>query len=292
MEGNALGACDLESSAEFFGQDPEVDDDAEIVQQSGQISFAGIRIGNLAGKMAADEGASQRMFPEGDGVDAAAFLGHQVEDAAGHGDVADPVKSEADDGAAQRIDFLPAPKDIDVDYVGGRIKREIPDVLNDHGASDTTSGIEHQVFQQGKLFRRQLDPAPGAFDESLHPVDFQIGNRKHRFRGQMAAPHQCPDAGREFTERKRFGKVVVRSSVQALDPIFHARTLGQHKHGNTRLLRPQVAQDADSVEFRQVQVKDYNVVLELSCRGPSLFSIRRNIHRVVLAFETLANESG
>jgi hypothetical protein len=52
------------------------------------------------------------------------------------------------------------------------------------------------------------------------------------------------------------------------------------------------AEDADSVEFRQVQVKDYNVVLELSCCGPSLFSIRQNIHRVVLAFETLTNESG
>jgi hypothetical protein len=53
-----------------------------------------------------------------------------------------------------------------------------------------------------------------------------------------------------------------------------------------------VAQDADSVQLRQVQVENYDVVFQLSCRGPSLFAIRQNVHSVVLAFETLANESG
>ena len=57
-----------------MGNDPDVDDDSEIVKQSGEISLAGIGIGNLAGKMAADERASQRMFPEDDGVDAGARL--------------------------------------------------------------------------------------------------------------------------------------------------------------------------------------------------------------------------
>ena len=54
----------------------------------------------------------------------------------------------------------------------------------------------------------------------------------------------------------------------------------------------QVAQHAHAVELGQVQVEDDDVVLELGCRGPGLFAIRENIHRVMFAFETLANEFG
>ena len=63
------------AALEFFRQDPQVDDDAEIVKQSRQIGLAGIGIGNLAGEVAADQSASQRVFPEGDRIDAAPSLG-------------------------------------------------------------------------------------------------------------------------------------------------------------------------------------------------------------------------
>ena len=88
------------------------------------------------------------------------------------------------------------------------------------------------------------------------------------------------------------GDVIVCASVQALDPVFHPSPLGQHQHGQARLLRPQITQDADTVQLWQVQVKDDDVVLELRCCRPSLFAIWQNIHRVMFAFETLANESG
>jgi hypothetical protein len=52
-----------------------------------------------------------------------------------------------------------------------------------------------------------------------------------------------------------------------------------------------MSQDADTIQLRQVQVKDDYVVLELGCCRSSLFAIWHNIHRVMLAFETLANES-
>lgn len=52
-----------------------------------------------------------------------------------------------------------------------------------------------------------------------------------------------------------------------------------------------MAQDAHSVEFRQVQIQNDNVILELRGRDSSLFTIWQNIHRVVFAFETLTNKS-
>jgi len=52
-----------------------------------------------------------------------------------------------------------------------------------------------------------------------------------------------------------------------------------------------VAQDADAVELRQVQVEDYDVILEFSRGIPSLFAVRKHIHRVAFGFEA-ANEAG
>src|ERR1019366_1202207 len=114
VKGDSLGPSELVGFAEFLWQHPQIDDDAEIVKQSSEVGLAGIWIRNRAGKMTADEGASQGVFPEDDGVDAGAVFGHQVEHTARHCDVTDPVESEADDGAAQRVNFLPATKDVNV----------------------------------------------------------------------------------------------------------------------------------------------------------------------------------
>ncbi len=161
VEGDALGACNFEGFAEFFGQDPQVDDDAEIVKQSRKISLAGIGIGNLAGEMAADERASQRMFPKGDRVNAAAVLGHHVEHPARHGNVANPVKSESDNCATQRVDLLPAPEQRAVRHLqtlGGQ-----GFVLRNHGGD----------FLHVKHRATGLEKIPGL--EWSGPVDFRSG---------------------------------------------------------------------------------------------------------------------
>ena len=56
--------------------------------------------------------------------------GHHVEHAAGHGDVADALKSEADDGAAERVDFLPAPEQRAVGHLQTLRRQRL--VLRDH----------------------------------------------------------------------------------------------------------------------------------------------------------------
>ncbi len=53
-----------------------------------------------------------------------------------------------------------------------------------------------------------------------------------------------------------------------------------------------MAQYANAVQLRQVEIEDDYVILRLSRGGSSLFAVRENIDRVVFAFQTLANESG
>src|SRR5437660_1747289 len=81
MQRHAFGARSFEDSAKFFGQTPEIDDDPKVVQKTGEISFLRIGIRDGAGEMAADQSASQRMFPEHYGVYAAGVFGGEIEHA-------------------------------------------------------------------------------------------------------------------------------------------------------------------------------------------------------------------
>jgi hypothetical protein len=67
---------------------------------------------------------------------------------------------------------------------------------------------------------------------------------------------------------------------------------GQHQYRQARLFRAPVSQHADAIQLWQVQVQNYNVIVQLSYRIAGLLPIRKNVHRVVLAFKSLANESG
>ena len=120
------------------------------------------------------------MLPESHRIDAA-FAGHHVEHTARHRDIADPLKSEGDYRAAQRLHFLKASEDVDIDHVGGRIKRKIPHMLDDHGAGDPPAGIPHKIFEQGKFLCGQLDTAPGAFDTMFHAIQFEVIDHEYGF---------------------------------------------------------------------------------------------------------------
>jgi len=55
MQGNSFRARMFKSSAEFLRQYPQVHDDSDIVQQAGKIRFAGIKVRDFAGEIAAHQ---------------------------------------------------------------------------------------------------------------------------------------------------------------------------------------------------------------------------------------------
>ena len=87
-----------------------------------------------------------------------------------------------------------------------------------------------------------------------------------------------------------FGNVIVRCGIQTLDPVFDSRALGQYQYGQAGFLKPQVAEDTDSVNFWQIQVQDHDVIFDFCGCGAGLLAVRYNIHGIVLAFETLTDE--
>src|SRR5579859_2028119 len=100
IQGDTFSAGEIVGHQEFFGQGPEIDDDAEIMKQPAEICLAGVGIRDFAGKVAADQGAAEGMLPEYYGIDSGVLGGH-VEHTTRHGNIADALEAEANNGAAE-----------------------------------------------------------------------------------------------------------------------------------------------------------------------------------------------
>ena len=60
--------------------------------------------------------------------------------------------------------------------VGLWIEMELPNLLEQHGASHHTAGVAHQIFEQAELARLQLDLLPGAPDLATDQVHLEVGD--------------------------------------------------------------------------------------------------------------------
>ena len=89
-----------------------------------------------------------------------------------------------------------------------------------------------------------------------------------------------------------FGQIIVGAGVEALHPVFYPASLRQHQHRQARTLQPQMPQHAHSIELRQVQIEDHQVIVELAAHGPRLLAIFHHVHRIVLPLQPLAHKPG
>src|SRR5579872_31099 len=290
MQRDSFRFSHLPGGSKFLGQHPEVHNNSQIVQQTRQVSLPWIGKINLSRQMTANQRASQRMLPKNYRIQTCPFARQHVEHATGHGDVADMMKPEADNGSTQRLRSLGPPKDIHVHNISGRVEGQVPDVFYDHGARDLAAGVAHQVFEQGKFLGGEIDAAAGAFGAVLHAVEFEIVDFENRFRGQMAAAQQGANSGGEFAEGKWFGEIIVGAGIEALHTVFDFAAQSQHQHRQAGTLKAQMAEHIYAIHAGEIEIEYDQVVLILGAHGARLFAIGGNIGGVVFGFEPLANE--
>src|SRR5208282_267492 len=82
VQWNAARFGSLPGGTEFLGQDPKVDDDSQVVEQSGEIGFSGITKVDLGREMPADQRASQGVLPEDHRIQASFVAREHVQHAA------------------------------------------------------------------------------------------------------------------------------------------------------------------------------------------------------------------
>jgi hypothetical protein len=74
-----------------------------------------------------------------------------------------------------------------------------------------------------------------------------------------------------------------------MNAIFHPRAGGQHQDRQLRLVRAQVPQQGNTVELREIQVENEEVIIQFGRHERTLFALQRHIHRVMFRLQTLTN---
>src|ERR1700719_2681744 len=92
------------------------------------------------------------------------------------------------------VDLASDASDIDVDDIGGRVKMEIPYVLQQHRPRDNPTLIAHQVLENLKFARQQRDLPTPAAHRSRDEIQLEIAGVQQRFLDDGgAAPSQGLD---------------------------------------------------------------------------------------------------
>src|SRR5262245_45497108 len=95
------------------------------------------------------------------------------------------IRTEAISGAAPRMQqrrgkalvyLLAKTADVDVDDVRLGVEVVVPDPFKQHGTRDYLAGVAHQVLEQAKLPRLQLDRLAGALHGPRQQVHLEIAN--------------------------------------------------------------------------------------------------------------------
>src|SRR5580704_8464348 len=100
-------------------------------------------------------------------------------------------------GAA--VNRLAQAADVHVDEIALRIKMQVPDALEQHGAGYHLAGAAHEVLEQLQLPCREVELTARARHPARQQVEFQVLHLQARgVRGGRVAPQQRLDARQEL----------------------------------------------------------------------------------------------
>src|SRR5436309_797014 len=165
-------------------------------------------------------------------------------------------------------------------------------MLNDHGAGHASTGVSHQVLEQGEFLGGQFDVATTASDPSLHPIQSEVFDGKHRLRGQTVSPQEDANTGGEFGKRERLDQIVVRPCIKAENTVFYPAARGQHKDGQIRLASPHLPQNGYTIQVRKGEIENHKIKVNFCSQSPRLLPVKGDVHGIVLRFQSLAYETG
>src|SRR5206468_8818791 len=133
------------------------------------------------------------------------------------------------------LELLPDPRDVHLERVGLRTRRDRPHSLRQLGVCDELPAVAHEGGEDPELDARQRQPLALPRRESLAQVDDHIGGRELRAAfAAVAADHRL-DARDQLLERERLGHVVVRAQLESRDPIADRRPSADPDQRGVRL---------------------------------------------------------
>ena len=147
-----------------------------------------------------------------------------------------------------------------IDGVAGQLDPTVIQAVFDLRAGHHLAAAERQVLQQRVFARRQGDDLFVTGDLAGGGVDDDRSQHDVRVLLIVAPPEQGLDARQELFEGKGLGKKIVRARLQTAHAIFDGVTSGEDENVRIAAARAQTLQQRETVEARQHQIQDDDVV--------------------------------
>ena len=127
---------------------------------------------------------------------------------------------------------------------------------------DTTRpGVAHQVFEQRELARAKFDGSPLAGRGARDEIEAEVPDGQlRRDRGAGGAADQGVHPRQQFGKREGLGQVVVPTCRQTGDAVVHRVPGAQDQHRGVDATLAHALDQAETIEVRQHQVDDGDVV--------------------------------
>lgn len=178
---------------------------------------------------------------------------------------------------------------MDPDGVAELVHTSVPHVLQKFLWRNELSGVEHQVFQQGRLFPCQSQRLPVHLHRAGEGIKFQRPTDGPHVGLYVPAAQEDTDTGLQFVKGEGLGQVVVRAGVQPQHPFGHAGACGQQQRLELRPLQTDLLQHLEAVLSRQVQVQKQQVISIRDRPLCRLIPVAAHIHRVAIHPQPLRN---
>jgi hypothetical protein len=172
-------------------------------------------------------------------------------------------------GAADRFDeAVPTPSvdlaaqapDVHLDDVGAPGVVRVPHAVEQLLLGEDPVRVAGQVLEEGVLLGGQAQARSPASGHEPRRVELEVGHPDQRMTGSRRAPAQRARPGQELRHRERLRQVVVRTTVQTLDPLLD---LVAGRDDEDRGRAPPVSEssaDGESIEPREDHVEQDQVV--------------------------------
>jgi hypothetical protein len=130
------------------------------------------------------------------------------------------------------VDFAAQMANVDVHNIGEAVVVHVPDVLDDHGATERAAAIAHHVLEDAEFLRRELDVLVVACDFAANAIERKVAHLQALGRG-LSTSQQHARSRQQFHKSKRLYQVIVSALFQSLHAFVHRVASAQNQYGRS-----------------------------------------------------------
>src|SRR5260221_9341144 len=198
---------------------------------------------------------------------------------AGAEHVSHAAQREDERTAAARIYLAADAADQDVDGIGHGIEVVVPDVRENTATIEYPIRVPHEILEEGVLAGGEPDLPAFAARQSRGGIELEIFEVEYDAQRFGRPTRQGAEPGEELLHGEWLGEIIVRAGVEAMHAVGQRIPRRQHQNRGSAALSPPAAAYFESLEIRQPQVENDQVILIDGQRFEGFAAGRHRIRR-------------